>query len=142
MIKLKIKNKSQRPKFYVSDILDFVGCKMSSRKLLKAVWLRNGHGASLGVKVALEFQIPTAWRSKFTQKLENFDPSPEKPAQAYITRKQHKQGTRRQFFRCRAFRCKFLDSNTLEFQLWCSHILKNQELLRCKNHQVLSELNF
>ena len=28
----------------------FVGCKMSSRKLLKAVWPCNGHAASLGVK--------------------------------------------------------------------------------------------
>ena len=94
------------------------------------------------IKVALKFQIPTAWGSKFTQKLENFDPSPEKPAQAYIIRKQHTQGTRRQFFRCRAFRCKFRDSNTLEFQLWCSHILKNPGPLRYQNHQVLSKLNF
>ena len=50
------------------------------------------------------------------EKSDNFDSYPEKLAQAYIIRKQHKQGTRRQFFRCRAFRCKFLDSNTLEFQ--------------------------
>ena len=32
--------------------MDFVGCKMSSRKLLKAVWPRNGHADSLGVKNA------------------------------------------------------------------------------------------
>ena len=93
------------------------------------------------IKAALKFEIPTAWGSKFTQKLENFDPSPEKPAQAYITRKQHTQGTRRQFFRCRAFRCKFLDSNTSEFQLWYLHILKNPGPLRYQNHQVLSKLN-
>ena len=50
MIKFRIKNYSLRPKFDVDEILDFVGCKMSSRKLLKAVWSRNGHAASLGVK--------------------------------------------------------------------------------------------
>ena len=33
--------------------MDLVGRKMSSRKLLKAVWLRNGHAASLGVKKIL-----------------------------------------------------------------------------------------
>ena len=38
-----------QPKFDVGHILDFVGCKMSSRKLLEAVWLRNSHAASLGV---------------------------------------------------------------------------------------------
>ena len=50
MIKLRIKNLSKRPKFHVGDILDFVGCKMSYRKLLKALWLRKSHAASLGVK--------------------------------------------------------------------------------------------
>ena len=35
MIKLRIKNLSLRPKFDVGDILEIVGCKMSSRKLLK-----------------------------------------------------------------------------------------------------------
>ena len=47
MIKLRIKTLSQGPKFNVGDILDFVGCKMSSRKLLKL----NGTPESL----------PTAW---------------------------------------------------------------------------------
>ena len=50
MIKLRIKNQSQRPKFDVGDILDFVGCKMSSRKLIKL----NGTPESL----------PTAWGLK------------------------------------------------------------------------------
>ena len=54
MIKLRIKNESSRPKFDVGDISDFVGCKMSSRKLLKAVWSRNGHAASLGVNKQIE----------------------------------------------------------------------------------------
>ena len=37
MIKLRIKNKSYRPKFDVCAIFNFVACKMSSRKILKAV---------------------------------------------------------------------------------------------------------
>ena len=38
MTKLRIKNYSLRPKFEVGDILVLVGCKMSSRKLLKLNW--------------------------------------------------------------------------------------------------------
>ena len=43
MIKLIIKNLSWRPQFHVGDILDFVGCKMSSRIDFEAVGPRNGH---------------------------------------------------------------------------------------------------
>ena len=51
MIKLRFKNLSYRPKFDDGDILDFVGCKMSTRILLKVVWLRNSHAASVGVMI-------------------------------------------------------------------------------------------
>ena len=50
MIKVRIKNWSQRPKFDVGDILKLFGCKMSARKLLKL----NGTPESL----------PTAWGLK------------------------------------------------------------------------------
>ena len=49
--------------------MDFVGCKMSSRKLLKAVWPRNGHPASLGInniKLYLYFSNLTLFRSTAT----------------------------------------------------------------------------
>ena len=43
MTKFRIKNKSERPEFDVGDILEVVGCKMYSRKLLKL----NGNPESL-----------------------------------------------------------------------------------------------
>ena len=35
----------------VGDILDFDGCKMSSRTDFKTLWPHNGHADSLGVKM-------------------------------------------------------------------------------------------
>ena len=47
MIELRIPNSSWRPKFHISDILDFVDCKMSSRIDFKALWPRKGHAWGL-----------------------------------------------------------------------------------------------
>ena len=47
MTKIRTKNYGLRPKFDVGDILELVGCKMSSRKLIKLNWTPES--------------IPTAW---------------------------------------------------------------------------------
>ena len=71
MIKLRIKNKSKRPKFHVGDILDFLAVKCPLESILKTLWPRNGHADSLGFNSIIHSCI-LSYMYELTQTLINY----------------------------------------------------------------------